>query len=174
MNKNKITGYLVASLLCTPLSSGCSAMDNKNEESRAQELPAPHSPDELTLKIKEVETEYLSAVHKITNRFISEMKEDFPEFGYNEESVKIINRLIEIDNSDANTKGRLILVYGSYLGEVIIKERGGKWVSIGEFGYGVQIDENTVLFPFEKVKKHFSNGNEDSIYAFYLYMKNLS
>lgn len=53
-------------------------------------------------------------------------------------------------------------VFGSFLGESLIRTYGGDWVERdGE--WGVQINEDVWAAPFTKTFKHFANGPKDSI-----------
>ena len=64
---------------------------------------------------------------------------------------------IQIDN--------VILLFGSFLGEAIIKTLGGEWVNT-EQGWGIKIGDATLMV-FTKIKKRLLNGMEDSISYYY-------
>lgn len=64
---------------------------------------------------------------------------------------------IQIDN--------VILLFGSFLGEAIIKTLGGEWINT-EQGWGIKIGDATLMV-FTKVKKRLLNGMEDSISYYY-------
>ncbi len=95
------------------------------------------------------------------------------ELSFNEESVKWMDQYIAQirhqlkENQDAGND--YILVCSAFLGEVFIRHFNGKWVET-EYGYGIEI-KNTILLPFNKVKKHIENGEEDSVYQHLLYVK---
>lgn len=90
------------------------------------------------------------------------------EFGYNIESVAWVDSFIEHQRncSDQNIIDGLINTLGSYLGECIIKCYGGYWQNING-AWCVCFDEKNMAFPFTKVNKQFTNGQEDSIKSFF-------
>jgi hypothetical protein len=92
------------------------------------------------------------------------------EFGYNAESITWIDGFIErqrcCPDIAKNTIDGLISTLGSFLGECIIRCFGGHWQnSDGE--WCVCFDDGNMVFPFNKVKKQFLNGREDSIKSFF-------
>lgn len=95
------------------------------------------------------------------------------DLNFDEKSILALDNLIQnawpdqppiqIDN--------VILLFGSFLGEAIIKNLGGQWVKV-EQGWGIKI-EDTTLMVFTKVKKRFLNGIEDSISYYYKGVKDM-
>lgn len=92
------------------------------------------------------------------------------DFGYNRESVKWLEGYIERIKKpgvfDEAAKGRLISMFGSFLGECIIHCYGGAWQQ-RDGSWCVAFDEKNVAFPFGKVSKQFDNGLEDSVFGFF-------
>jgi hypothetical protein len=86
------------------------------------------------------------------------------EFDYSEESIEWIDGFIE-RNRTADPE-KMADVIGSYLGNAIVKNFGGRWVSVRDT-VGVELEGDVVTFPMAKVEKQFVNGAEDSILAFY-------
>ncbi len=91
-------------------------------------------------------------------------------FGYNAESVAWVDGFIEQQRSrsdiDKNVIDGLSNVLGSFLGECIIRCFGGHWNN-QEGGWCVRFDDQNAVYPFTKVRKHFANGQEDSIKRFF-------
>lgn len=94
------------------------------------------------------------------------------DFGYTTESVKwldgYINRLRnsgEFDNVEV--KNRLISVFGSFLGECVVRCYGGKWKQNQDGMWCVAFNDNNMAFPFAKVAKQMDNGPEDGIASFF-------
>jgi hypothetical protein len=92
-------------------------------------------------------------------------------FGYDEASVKWLDGYIgrlsaSGEFSDAEKRSKIVSVFGSYLGECIIKSFGGTW-SQRDGNWCIAFDEENCAFPFAKVEKRFLNGEEDSIASFY-------
>lgn len=86
------------------------------------------------------------------------------EITYSEDSVRWVSGFID-RNRDGDPAG-LVDTIGSYLGEAIISNYGGKWI-IFDGQPAVEIKPDFVVFPFSKVAKHFENGQEDSIGRFF-------
>lgn len=94
------------------------------------------------------------------------------DFGYTEESVKWLEGYIdrlrnsgEFENAELRTK--LTSVFGSFLGECIIRCYGGAWQQDEEGQWGVVFDDSNAAFPFSKVAKQIDNGLEDGIASFF-------
>lgn len=104
------------------------------------------------------------------------------DFGYTQESVEWLEGYIERLRSSGEfesveMKDKLTSVFGSFLGECIVRCYGGTWRQHEE-GWTVAFDDNNVAFPFAKVAKQIDNGREDSIASFFtmipIVFKNLS
>ncbi|MGN7942277.1 hypothetical protein [Metabacillus sp. 22489] len=107
-------------------------------------------------------------------------------FTYSEKDVKDLEAILNYYSNDLkNTKDKpsknqiysMSLIWGSYLGELIIKYINPKlsWVKEDVFGDGEIIhlqDGDTRIFPIDKVYKRLINGEVDSIISFYDVMKN--
>jgi hypothetical protein len=80
----------------------------------------------------------------------------------------ISKRLRKNPDFGRDPKSTLISVFGSYLGECVVRIYGGEWRFYQEDGWGVLLSEGNVAFPFSKVQKLFRNGLEggDSILNF--------
>lgn len=92
------------------------------------------------------------------------------EFGYDAESVAWVDGFIEQQrirsDIDDNAINGLVNVLGAFLGKCIIHCFGGHWQNIdGE--WRVSFDDKNAVYPFNKVKKQFTNGQEDSIKKFF-------
>lgn len=92
------------------------------------------------------------------------------DFGYNAESVAWLEGYIERQRNREDIKQetieRLVSVFGSYLGECIIRCYGGKWEN-DDGQWRVRLDDKGAAYPFNKVEKQFENGAEDSIRSFF-------
>ena len=92
------------------------------------------------------------------------------EFGYNAESVAWVDGFIENQrirsDIDKNVVNGLVNTLGSFLGECIIRCYGGSWQNInGE--WCIRFDNKNAVYPFNKVKKQFKNGQADSTKKFF-------
>jgi hypothetical protein len=85
-----------------------------------------------------------------------------------ESSIKWIDEYINRNRDDLekHTRERLIDIFGSFLGESIIKNYGGTW-ALNNGALAVHLKGESWAFPFSKVEKQMYQGPEDSIYSFY-------
>jgi hypothetical protein len=93
------------------------------------------------------------------------------DFGYTSESVKWLEGYIERLRSsgvfaDVENRKKLTSVFGSFLGECIVRCYGGVWAE-REGVWCVAFDDNNSAFPFAKVAKQIDNGLEDGIANFF-------
>ena len=93
------------------------------------------------------------------------------EFGYNRESVEWLEGYIERlrqsnELQDDATREKLTSVFGSFLGECIVRCYGGAWAD-REGVWGVAFDSRNAAFPFAKVVKQMQNGLKDGIGSFF-------
>ncbi len=90
------------------------------------------------------------------------------ELGFNEESVEWIDGFIERQRArEGFEPGGLLNTLGSFLGECMCQELGGKWKHQPNGQLAVEFSDGNAAFPFNKVQKHFDNGEEESILSFY-------
>lgn len=87
---------------------------------------------------------------------------------YDENSVKFLDDFINKSGFKYNEKQRsqLVEILGAFLGESIRRNYGGSWEIINNEA-AVRFDEKNAVFPFNKTRKQFENGAEDSILSFY-------
>ena len=90
------------------------------------------------------------------------------DFGYTRESVQwlegFIERLRQSGQFDGVGKGTLVSVFGSFLGECIVRCYGGKWTQRdGTWCIAFGDEDQHTAFPFAKVEKQIENGLEDGI-----------
>lgn len=93
------------------------------------------------------------------------------DFGYTEESVEWLEGYIERTKSSGafdieEKKNRLIGVFGSFLGECIVRCYGGTWRQ-HEGVWCVAFSDDNMAFPFAKVAKQIDNGLDDGIAGFF-------
>ncbi len=89
------------------------------------------------------------------------------ELGFNEESVEWIDGFIERQRAREGEPGGLVNTIGSFLGECMCRKLGGEWKPQPNGQLAVEFSDGNAAFPFNKVQKHFDNGEEDSILSFY-------
>lgn len=89
------------------------------------------------------------------------------DFGYTRESVEwlegYIERLRQSGEFAADaTRDKLVSVFGSFLGECIVRCYGGVWTQ-RDGVWCVAFPGDNFVFPFAKVSKQMEHGLEDSI-----------
>ncbi len=85
-----------------------------------------------------------------------------------EDAIAIIDRFIAESGPEIteNQQDQPVDFIGSFLGECVRRNHGGRWQEInGE--PAVEFDRENAVFPFNKVARHFKNGSEYSILSFY-------
>ncbi|MCA1642634.1 MAG: hypothetical protein LC785_11950 [Acidobacteria bacterium] len=105
----------------------------------------------------------------LAEKFIAGVRDDLGvELAYDEASVEwadgYVGRVRASVSEDA--VGWISNLIGSFLGECVIANYGGRWRET-EDGVGVCFDGDNCAFPFAKVQKHFLHGEGDSILGFY-------
>jgi hypothetical protein len=93
-------------------------------------------------------------------------------FGYDEKSVQWLEGYIErlrASGAFAQDFDKFAGIFGSYLGEAIIRTHGGRWHEDEIHRLHVLFDDNNRAFPFAKVAKQMRNGLEagESILGFF-------
>ena len=87
-------------------------------------------------------------------------------------SIEWIDGFIDRNRESFNGKAKetLVSTLGSFLGEAIIKNFGGRW-ALNRGNLGIYWVGKLFVLPFVKVLKQMNNGPEDSIYIFYRYVR---
>ena len=88
------------------------------------------------------------------------------DFGYTNESVEWLEGYIERlrnsgESDNVEAKDKLTSVFGSFLGESIIRCFGGRWKQHESGMWCVAFNDEDMAFPFAKVAKQMDNGLED-------------
>jgi len=88
------------------------------------------------------------------------------DFGLNAASLRWVDDFIARmrGSADKATREKFSSILGSFLGECVITQYGGKW-EWSDDHLGVRVNERLTFFPFSKVSKHFQNEDGDSISA---------
>ena len=94
------------------------------------------------------------------------------DFGYTQESVEWLEGYIERlrksgEFDDVEVKNKLISVFGSFLGECVVRCYGGTWRQDDAGVWCVAFNDDNMVFPFAKIAKQMENGMEDSIVSFF-------
>ena len=96
------------------------------------------------------------------------------------DSLKEIDRFFDEQNVPggllSKNGGQRIFALGTYIGEVIINDVGGEWLTDdndpnGEMNIAVKLNNGNIIWPVQKAMKRFLNGIEDSIYDYACLLK---
>lgn len=91
------------------------------------------------------------------------------------ESMREIDRFFDEQNTPdgilSKNRGTILFSIGCYIGESIINNFGGCWITDdndpqGEMNIAVKLLDGTTLFPVQRCMKRYQNGADDSIYAY--------
>jgi hypothetical protein len=113
------------------------------------------------------------AMHGLAVIFVEGSAQEGYEFGWDADSA---NRLDEL--CDAFLAGRpdkavvdsMIMSMGAYLGELIVRNAGGRWTYHQEQqAAAVETGQQQLCFPHNKVAKRLARGEEHGLWAFYEY-----
>lgn len=91
------------------------------------------------------------------------------------ESLKEIDRFFDEQNRPggllSENRGQRLFAIGAYIGEVIITEVGGEWITDdddpqGEINISVKLTDESIIWPVQRAIKRYQNGKEDGIYDY--------
>lgn len=90
------------------------------------------------------------------------------DLSYDAASVRLLSEYIDQTRltMSGEVKQGMMNLLGSYLGECIRHQFGGTW-QYTENGLAIIVNDKFGAFPFNKIRKHFDNGEEDSITSFF-------
>ncbi len=91
------------------------------------------------------------------------------ELGFDEASVEWVDGFIDRQRirTDLESTDGLVDTLGSFLGECMFRELGASWNRSENGQISVKFSDGNEAFPFNKVRKQFANGGDDSILGFY-------
>ena len=91
------------------------------------------------------------------------------DIGFDEAGVRWLDDYIKgpAQRLDEPVKEKMVSMFGSYLGECIRQTYGGRWVEQPEYGWGMEIAKDFMVFPFNKVDKQMDQIEGDSVYGLF-------
>src|SRR4051812_12703106 len=100
------------------------------------------------------------------------------ELDYSIESLETLDRIlneVHVSGRKSQEMGGAVLVFGCYLGEVILRKLGGKWLRAEDAGYAavtgfpivLRLSEDLSCNPLGKVAKRIDNGSGDNLPFFF-------
>ena len=117
--------------------------------------------------------------HRFAELAVSAVKEhEGATLDYSVRSLKVVDRIIGRFHKEGATVEDVeitLFQFGCYVGEVFVRNAGGKWRRATRdekknvFGVPLvlQLDADTTANPIGKVKKRLENGDEDNLPYFY-------
>jgi len=95
------------------------------------------------------------------------------ELSYDATGVRWLDGYIDRNRAVLKENPKFQEGAGCFFGECIRETFGGKWVQHPDYGWGVKNDRGSYVFPFNKVMKHVSNEDGDSILGLFDVMNGL-
>lgn len=115
--------------------------------------------------------EFIAKIPAFAEMHVSMSKDNFEvALDYSAESLTAIDEIIAKHWEEPPIMlDQVVLTFGAYVGETIRRQLGGAWMFDEERGYTLADlgGTGTRIYPFSKVQKRFTNGEEDSIAFFY-------
>src|SRR3954451_21755504 len=118
---------------------------------------------------------------RLAEQFGASMREFGWNLDFSEQSVQTLEAMVEKQFADwrpwrkgkvAKKNQSIASLVGAYLGEVMIREIGGRWGWMPEFDVAsVQLPSGTWTSPPAKAQKRFVNGEEDNLVFYYEALK---
>jgi hypothetical protein len=87
---------------------------------------------------------------------------------YSDDSIRWLDERITKRRENLEAKGlaQSAILFGSYLGEAIVRRFKGTWVKVGDEP-AVLVNGRSLLFPMGQVMSQIQQGQRCSIYSFY-------
>ncbi len=86
-------------------------------------------------------------------------------------NLQVLDEFVESrrDGMLATLKEPLVETMGSFLGQAIISEYGGRWV-VTEVGTGVQVVPGLVVYPYNKARKSIFEGDGEAMAPLFVFV----
>ena len=133
-------------------------------------------------KKKKEKPSLLSDIKKSTEWIIEALNSSGYKVDMNIDSLKELDRFFNEQLDDdihkpqedsllSENMGQKLFAIGSFIGEVIIKEYGGEWITndndkFGEINIAVNLSNGSTIFPVQRVMKRCAEGSENDIYNY--------
>jgi hypothetical protein len=118
--------------------------------------------------------EVAASMRRLADAFVQGMAEEGQTFAWDTQSARLLDGACEQLLASKPTDGirdAFSIALGSYLGELIIRNCGGRWTYHEVTGMpAVEIAAGHLCFPHAKVSKRLSLGEEHSLWVFYDYI----
>lgn len=134
------------------------------------------------LKNKKENPTLLSDIKKSTDWIIEALNSSGYTVDMSIDSLKEVDRFFDEQMDDSvhspirggllsKKMGQRLFAIGSFIGEVIIKEYGGKWITddndkYGEINIAVKTSNGSIIWPVQRVMKRCKEGRENDIYNY--------
>jgi hypothetical protein len=118
---------------------------------------------------------------RLADEFVQSMRDLDWELDYSEQSVRTLEDMIDRQFTDwrpwrggkvAKKNLPVASLVGAYLGEVMIRQLGGRWGWMPDFDVAaIELPSGTWTSPPAKAQKRFLNGKEDDLVFYYEALK---
>ena len=106
---------------------------------------------------------------RLADAFVRGSAEEGQRFGYERESLGRLDPLVDLflqSRPSPEVVDSMAISMGAFVGELIVREGGGRWTYVPPGARGVQLVSGLVCFPLSKVGKRLTVGPEHSIAQF--------
>ena len=123
-----------------------------------------------------ISSELLSQINQLEARIIVVFEEKFGiTLANDERSIECLSDFMELElfknQLTKENKNAWISLIGSFLGQTIIKVYGGQWID--ESNLSIELTDNTICYPIDKVVKQLENGKEESIHYYFTFISEI-
>ena len=113
------------------------------------------------------------AMRELAEIFVNASVHEGYEVGWGADSAQRLDELCDAFLASRPEQGvidSMIMSMGAYLGEVIVRNAGGRWTyDQSQETAGVETQQQQMCFPHNKVAKRLTLGEEHGLWAFYEY-----
>lgn len=114
------------------------------------------------------------AMHELAEIFVDGSAHEGYEVGWDADSAQRLDELCDAflaSRPEQDVMDSMIMSMGAYLGELIVRNAGGRWTyDQSHAAVGVETQQRQlVCFPHNKVAKRLTHGEEHGLWAFYEY-----
>jgi hypothetical protein len=113
------------------------------------------------------------AMAQFAEIFVETSGQEGHVLGWDAGSAQKLDELCEVflaSRPEKETMRSMIMAMGAYLGELIVRNGGGRWTYDREHNVAVvELPQHGLCFPHSKVAKRLTHGEEHGLWAFYEY-----
>lgn len=105
-------------------------------------------------------------MHQLAGDFAEEMVARGYALDFSEESAAELERVVRQVCKDTDPRSETAQAIGAYLGELIVRNRGGRWVELGD-SFGVDLPDGARAMPLDVVADRLRSGPAQDLGAYF-------